>query len=254
MCFIFWTKLLGKKNMYKEYALFIFTVGNVVISIILLTIKALMMDFGGDSWSHYQCWGIMISSAPWGANILLYLVKLNALRNTNRALSKAYMFFMYVPEETAQSFQMKQMAYGYIFFMTCVALVLLDGPYFLTHLLPTFISYIPFIIAPGICCCVYTKWLFDLSQYDFLSSVRSGKADQSLNLIPLAAIPLALFLESLLQWLATTAVYLYQGMGYWQAAWVTTTERRSDIYFNNFVDQVLGHLTWFSEFFNEMFP
>lgn len=52
----------------------------------------------------------------------------------------------------------------------------------------------------------------------------------------------------LIQWLALTPVYLYTGVGYFPAAGLSSTERQSSIYFDNFIEQTLQKKSWLMEF------
>merc|ERR1712048_824161 len=71
LCIIFWTQLHFKSVECIDWAVAAFTVGQTLISVLLLVLKAWPMS-GFESWfQHSQCWGMILSTAPYAQNIVL---------------------------------------------------------------------------------------------------------------------------------------------------------------------------------------
>merc|ERR1712032_1490791 len=96
-----------------------------------------------------------------------------------------------------------------------------------------------------------------VKQNDYISRLRifsTQRQERSINFKPLMFIPAAVILGFSVQWLATTSVYFWSGMGYVQSAYMTTTERQLGIYLSCVASQVLARAPWLAEFVNEALP
>ena len=128
--------------------------------------------------------------------------------------------------------------------------MIFNGVFILSNVLPGCIFYFPFTLLAA--ALVRAALLLFLSASSWLVSSKHKEA--TINMIPMVSIPLALVMDSAMQWLAGASVYLYQGVGYFEAAWLVTSERQSSIYCANCLAQVVGKATWLMELVNEAAP
>lgn len=236
MMLIFWTKLDGRRKVWRERLMAVFVFGQSVVSIILLVIKAWTMPGFSSWWEHHECWGIILSAAPWSQNFVLYVFKFMSACD---AASQP------VDVEASRSWQFKETLYTRMMALIGCAFVAFNGLFTITNLVPAAIIF-----------CFFSLFLFIASAgfLKFWSSVEFCSMTAQVNMIPWAAMPLALVYEFTIQFLAIASVYLYAGQGYFCSLWLTATERRSDIYFVHFRVQILHHAPWLSELINQVFP
>ena len=122
------------------------------------------------------------------------------------------------------------------------------GPFMITNLLPASVCLcgcIPF----G---CSLIVWFMSVSAIEEGADVET--VTRRLNWMPLVAIPGACFFSIAVQWMGAASVYWYHEMTYFQAILVASSERQSDIYFQEIYSMVLSKATWLTELINEFWP
>merc|ERR1712183_812912 len=82
----------------------------------------------GASWGdHRQCWGVIMSTAPWSANILLYLAKIISA------------------SDSGGCHQEKETGFLAVFYGTGLCFVIFNGFFAATNLIPASVIYIWFL-------------------------------------------------------------------------------------------------------------
>lgn len=246
MALAFWTKLEGEANLWKERAVSVLIVGTSLVSIALLVFKGITMTGFSSWWEHSQCLGVIMSTAPWTQNIVLYMWKVLA----SGALRTEPDSIIELAKSQSKKDAAKEKGYVFAILVACTGLAFLmfNGFFTITNLLPAFFAFlwapIPVLVLGFGLMCVFERVI----------ETRLTNKEFILNFAIFMAFPIAIGADLVVQWLAAASVYLYAGIGYMQAAWMATSERQTGLYFANLVHQVLGHASWLAELLNQVLP
>lgn len=131
--------------------------------------------------------------------------------------------------------------------VTISVFAIFNGFFAITNLIPAFVCFAWFSFIAG-------TWLYCFTTVISFLSDPCFSGEEKYNLFPVIAIQSAIIFDSCIQWLATTSVLWYDSMGYMCAAWVSTTGRRSDIYYDHFVDIIIATPAWLCELINQLLP
>lgn len=239
MALVFWTSVHGGANIWMDYMGFGFVFVNSVVCPFLLAFKAAFMAGFDSLWEHFQCFGLIMSSAPFGANFFLYFLKVEAAAKLGK-----------LAHQKNDSAFRKWLCYTgtAVWFLVCI--IFLDGVFLVTNILPMLLCSLPIIIVGFVPGYVWF-WGVVVPASDYADST----GERSINLRPVVAgFLVGTFFDLALQWLAASSVYLYHGMGYTQSMWMASSERQSSIYFESLADQVLSKWAWGTELAAQLLP
>jgi len=142
MGLLFWTTLPLRTNIWKERVVMAITVLSVVVSTSLLVKKAWQMPGFETWWEHHECWGMVLSTAPWSANAILYSIRRLAATHATRYQPRDYEYQDEDFDHRAYEAQeVKFFAYLVVGTLTWCSFLLLNGVFAITHLVPAAVLY-----------------------------------------------------------------------------------------------------------------